>query len=133
MKMVGIHKYNMEDIDDFCQRIRNFVFDRIRHTIAKMLNIDVNSLDDADKYISQKETIMIFNDVVENFDGKISQKKIVKICEDINKRIFSNILNKMSIDGDLDCAWSEADQSFVFKVSQEGQKKGLSIPKIFEK
>ena len=123
-----------ENFDDFCIRITDFVFNRIKPTIAEMLNMEKDSIKEIEEYISFMEVKILIKEIVNskttNFE-KISEKKVVKICEALNKRIFSNILNKLSGEGYLDCAWSEADESFVFKVSEEGLKKGISIPKIF--
>lgn len=122
---------DIEDIDDFCEKIRNFVFEKIKKQMAIMIGITPEEMSDASEYISEKETLLIVKENCKN-KNKISQKIIIKTCEDLNKRIFSNVLNKLSVDGCLDCAWSEKDQSFVFRPTQKGIEKGVTIPEIFK-
>lgn len=122
---------DIEDIDDFCERIRNFVFEKIKKQMAIMMGNSPEEMLDPKEYISEKETLLIIKENTKN-KTKVSQKTIIKICEDLNKRIFSNVLNRLSVEGYLDCAWSDKDQSFVFRPTQKGIEKGVTIPEIFK-
>lgn len=118
---------NIEDIDDFSREITSFVFETIKNQLHTISN-GLENLEDSQEFISHNESLLIIEEVSKN-KRKISQKKIEQICDNISKRIFSNFLSKLSINGYLDCAWSDTDNSFVFRPTEEGIKKGVVVPK----
>lgn len=117
----------IEDIDDFSREISSFVFESIKNQLFAISN-GIEKLDDFQEFVSHNESLVIIEEITQN-KRKISQKKVEQMCDHLAKRIFSNFLNKLSINGYLDCAWSDADNSFVFRPTEEGIKNGITVPK----
>ena len=119
--------YELENIDNFSEEVRHFVFSTFITTISKMLNTSPDQVSaDKDKYITFLETKNILLDFVGQ-DTTISKEKILEVCAAINSRIFSNILTKLASEDLVECAFSDEENQFVFAVTDKGKEKGIKL------
>jgi hypothetical protein len=122
--------FDIDDTDEFYTKIQDFVFDKMKNSIAIMLNTTAEFVE-SNNYISLTETKMIVDEIMCG-NERVSKAQLIEICDSLNKRIYNNVLMKLSSEGFLDCAFSEEDESFVFKLSDKGIESGIIIPSIFE-
>lgn len=122
--------FDINDKDEFYNKIQDFVFGKTKNTISMMLNT-TSEFVDLNDYISLAETKMIVDEIMGESEN-ISKQQLIQVCDSLSKRIFNNVLMKLSSEGFLDCAFSEEDESFVFKLSDKGIESGIIIPTIFE-
>lgn len=122
-----------DNLEEFCERIRDFVFNKSKSVISAMLNVTPDSLPEVDQYVSFEETKQIVEESIKNnVYTNVSHKNVIEICNNLNKRIFNNLFSRLAAEGYLDCAWSEADDSFLFKVSKLGIERGITLPRAFK-
>lgn len=111
--------YNIENLDSFVTNVSNINFDKIKKIIVKTVGVEENYIRNLDYYVTVKELKIIVQEKInkknQNNFSIVSKDIVEEICKAINERIFSNILVKLSSNGIIDCAWSEQENSFVFK------------------
>lgn len=117
--------YEIDDIDDFIKNLRVMVLgsffkhdqkqEDIFHELFKSKEKEL------DKKLSLKEAYAIIEPMVEkgqNPIGKdeylISDKIFVKMIENLNKRIISNLLLDLVKAGKIDSAFDEEKNDFIF-------------------
>jgi len=119
--------YELENIDNFAEEVRHFVFSTFITTISKMLCTSPEQASaDKDKYITFLETRNIVAEFV-GYNTIISKENIVKICSSVNARIYSNILTILAAEDLVECAFSDEDNQFVFAVTEKGKQKGVQL------
>jgi hypothetical protein len=119
--------YELENIDNFAEEVRHFVFSTFITTICKMLCTSPEQASaDKDKYITFLETRNIVAEFV-GYNTIISKENIVKICSSVNARIYSNILTILAAEDLVECAFSDEDNQFVFAVTEKGKQKGIQL------
>lgn len=119
--------YEVENIDNFSEEVRHFVFSTFIGNISKMLNTSPEQVSaDKEKYITFVETRNIVMEFVGN-ETIISKESIVDICAAVNARIFSNVMSKLASEDLVECAFSDEDNQFIFAVTDKGKEKGISL------
>lgn len=119
---------NIDNLQEFSDMLREFVFEKSKTNIALMLNIKLSELEPSENYASKKECELIVSEMTKKIPKPYSQEIVLEICNALKKRIFSNILSKLAADGLIDCAYSEESDDFVFKTTEKGMEKGITIP-----
>lgn len=124
--------YVMNNLEKFINEIRRIVFagfgttDITDDLLSELMSeIDEEELD---KTITYEECLNIAYEYVsirKTRKGKrkiiITEKNFNKLIEDINSRLVSNILVQLVDRGDLETAWDEESNDFIFWVPDNNE------------
>lgn len=120
--------HDTTDLDQFCNEIRDFVFEKSKSNIAIMLNLSESELESPEKYVSKNETKLIVDEYHKKHKLPFPQEVTLEVCNCLKRRMFSNILSNLAASGLVDCAYSDEENDFIFKPTQKGVDKGIVIP-----
>lgn len=121
-------KYIINDIDQFTESVRRLVFKEFGRNDDELSSIivDLNAEEtmEMNKVLTQQECIAIVKDIAtvntesysDNQSYIIDEKIFMKILEETNNRLVSNILTELSTKGLVESAYDSEINDFVFWV-----------------
>jgi hypothetical protein len=126
--------YVMDNLEKFVNEIRRIVFagfgatDITDDVLSELMSeIDQEELD---KTITYEECLNIAYEYISIKKTRKGKRKIIiteqnfnKLIEDINSRLVSNILVQLVDRGDLETAWDEESNDFIFWVPDNDENK----------
>lgn len=128
-------KYIINDIDQFTESVRRLVFKEFGRNDDELSSIivDLNAEEtmEMNKVLTQQECIAIVKDIAtvntesysDNQSYIIDEKIFMKILEETNNRLVSNILTELSTKGLVESAYDSEINDFVFWVKGDEKEK----------
>jgi len=136
----------IKDLSNFTDKVRNIVYNNFGDWNNQSSDILVDVIreedkEELDKVLSYQESLIIIKSLVKKQTNKKTKKyryvlddsTFVKIIENLNSRIVSNILNSLVQKGLVESAFDENANDFIFWIKEETNenkknKKNLERP-----
>jgi hypothetical protein len=128
-------KYIINDVDEFTNYVRRLVFKEFgknEDELSFMIeDLNAEEIVEMNKVLSQQECIVIVkniasikdNDYTDSTSYIIDENIFMKIIEEMNNRLVSNILTELTKRGLVESAYDSEINDFIFWVKSDDKEK----------
>lgn len=128
-------KYIINDIDQFTESVRRLVFKEFGRNddelSSMIVDLNAEEIVEMNKVLTQQECIAIVkstasintNSYSDEESYIIDEKIFMKILEETNNRLVSNILTELSTKGLVESAYDSEINDFIFWVKDDEKEK----------
>lgn len=124
-----MNRYIINDINQFTEYVRKLVFKEFGKTddqlSSMIIELNTEELIEMNKLLTQQECIAIVKGIVEITDNDymIDENSFMKILEETNNRLISNILIDLTKKGLVESAYDSEINDFVFWIKGDEKEK----------
>jgi hypothetical protein len=122
--------FKIDNVEKFAMSMISIAFDASKRKLSDMTNRKEDELNSLD-FIKLEEAVLIVNYIISKYNAnnyqKIPDKIATLVSQDLINRFLSNCLHDMANKGYVDCAFSDKEDAFVFKLTKEGEKMGMNV------
>jgi hypothetical protein len=121
--------YEIDNLEDFTESLRKLVIDSFfedkdeDHIFKDLFRSKESELEEK---LTLEEARLIVNSMVEKNDFKeeylVSHKAFTKIFNNLNRRIISNILRDLVSAGQIESAFDDDKNDFIFWIKEDQSK-----------